>query len=230
MKIDILTIFPEMFKGVFSASMLKIAQEKNIVKIKVHDIRDYADNKHRKVDDKPYGGGAGMVMGAGPIYRTLCSLKTKSKSDKPKIILLSPRGKKFDNNMAKKLSSHKHIILICGHYEGVDQRITELFSCEEISIGDYILTGGELPAMVVVDALVRFKKGALGNKSSVVSETFEKNLLEYDQYTRPAEFMGLKVPEVLLSGDHKKIAKWRSDESLKETKKNRPDLYKKIKH
>ncbi len=226
MQIDILTIFPGMFKSVFSESMLKIALKKKVLKVRIIDIRDFTLDRHRKVDDKPYGGGAGMVMSVQPIYDALMNIKpkTRSKRNKPRVILLSPRGVRFDQPMAKKLSKEKHLILIAGHYEGVDERLHELVDIVELSIGDYILSGGELAAMVVVDALSRLQKGSLGNEESALNESFENNLLEYPQYTRPAIFKGLGVPEVLLSGDHKKILKWRLDESVRITKKNRPDL------
>lgn len=228
MKIDILTIFPEMFKGVFSESILKIAQKKKVVRIRITDIRKYSRDKHKKVDDKPYGGGPGMVMSVGPIFEAVKAVIKKSRTarKKPRIILLSPRGKKFDQAIAKDLSKESHLILICGRYEGVDERLSELLQADELSVGDYILTGGELPAMIVTDAITRLLKGALGNADSAGAESFEKNLLEYPHYTRPADFMGKKIPKVLLSGDHKKIAAWRKLESEKITKLRRPDLLK----
>jgi len=223
MRIDIITIFPGMFAPVLNESIVKRAQEKNKVKIKIHDLRDFTQDKHNKVDDRPFGGGSGMVLSAQPIFDAVKEIKvTRSKGQK--VILLCPQGKTFDQAMAKKLSKEKHLIFICGHYEGIDERVREIVVDEEISIGDYVLTGGELPAMVVVDAIVRLIPGVLGDKNSLNFESFEGNLLEYPQYTRPANFRGYKVPEVLLCGDHKKIASWQKAEALKRTKTRRPDL------
>jgi tRNA (guanine37-N1)-methyltransferase len=226
MRIDILTIFPSMFAAVLSESILKRAQNAGRADIRIHDIRDFTQDKHRKVDDRPYGGGSGMVMAAQPIFSCVEAILKKERSAKTKrrIVLLSPRGKKFDQARAKRLAVQKHLILICGRYEGVDERVAQYLADEEISIGDYVLTGGELPAMVVVDAVVRLIPGVLGNDASAESESFEKNLLEYPQYTRPAVFKGKKVPSVLLSGDYQRIAGWRKIESFKVTKKRRPEL------
>jgi len=235
MYIDVITIFPKMFEPVLNESIIRRAQDKGKVKIRIHDLRDYTLDKHRKVDDRPFGGGSGMVMGPEPIFRAVESVKCKAKNvkrrvqnGKIKVILLSPQGKKFTQSMAKKLCKIKQLILICGHYEGVDERIRQHLADEEISIGDYVLTGGELPAMVLIDALVRLLPGVLGNKNSLNFESFEGNLLEYPQYTRPADFRGMVVPAVLLSGDHKKIAAWRGIESIKRTSQKRPDLLKKV--
>lgn len=225
MQIDILTLFPDMFKGPLSESMLKIAQGKGIVRIRVHNLRDWTDDNHRTADDKPYGGGAGMVMKVEPIYRALNDI-SPGKSVKRKVILLSPQGKIFSQNTALRLSKLKKIVFICGHYEGVDERVRHLID-EEISIGDYILTGGELPVCVVIDSAVRLIPGVLGKKASLETESFENNLLEYPQYTRPRSFKNMDVPEVLLQGDHAKITEWRMKEALKNTAKKRPDLYKK---
>jgi tRNA (guanine37-N1)-methyltransferase len=222
MIIDILTLFPKMFENILGESMLKIAQKKKLVKINVHSLRDWTSDAHRTADDKPFGGGPGMVMKVEPVYRAVEEL-SKGAS---KVILLTPQGKKFDQKTAKRLAKEKHLVLICGHYEGVDERVRGL-ACEEISIGDYVLTCGELPAMVLTDAVVRLIPGVLGHKDSTKSESFEGNLLEYPQYTRPAEFKGMKVPGVLLSGNHKKIEGWRAHEALKRTLKRRPDLIKK---
>jgi len=222
MKIDILTIFPEMFEGPFRESMIKRAENKKLVKIKIHDLRVWAEDKHKTVDDKPFGGGPGMVMKVEVIDKALKALKT----DKTRVVLLTPQGKTFKQKIAKKLSELKHIILICGHYEGFDERIREHFVDEEISIGDYVLTGGEIPAMVVVDAMVRLIPGVVGKKESLKEESFSQDLLEYPQYTRPADYKGWKVPEVLLSGDHEKIKKWRKEQAEKRTKLKRPDLSK----
>ena len=210
--------------------MLKIAQVKGLVKINVRNLRGWTSDAHGTADDKPFGGGPGMVMKIEPVYGALESLLevTKSQNHKvtSKVILLTPQGKKFDQKAAKRLAKEKHLILICGHYEGVDERIRELAD-EEVSIGDYIMTCGELPALVVVDAVARLVPGVLGHSDSVKSESFEGGLLEYPQYTRPAEFKSMKVPDVLLSGNHKKIERWRSAEALKRTLKRRPDLIKK---
>ena len=221
MRIDILTLFPRMFDNILSESMLKIAQKKGLFSINVRNLRDWTSDAHKTADDKPFGGGPGMVMKIEPVYRALKEIRKKST-----VILLTPQGKKLDQATAKRLVKEKHLVLICGHYEGVDERIRKLAG-EEISIGDYVLTCGELPAMVLVDAVVRLIPGVLGHSESVKSESFEDDLLEYPQYTRPAEFEGMKVPQVLLGGDHKKIEKWRKEEALKRTRQRRPDLLKK---
>lgn len=218
MKIDVLTLFPKMFENILGESMLKIAQKKGLVKIAIHNLRDWTYDAHRTADDKPFGGGPGMVMKVEPVYRALEEIKGA------RVVLLTPQGEKLDQKLAKKLAKEKHLILICGHYEGVDERIRSL-SDEEISVGDYILTCGELPALVLIDAAVRLIPGVLGDSDSVKSESFENNLLEYPQYTRPAEFKGMEVPEILLSGDHKKIEAWRKDEASKRTHSRRPDLF-----
>ncbi|MBI5124164.1 MAG: tRNA (guanosine(37)-N1)-methyltransferase TrmD [Candidatus Omnitrophica bacterium] len=220
MEIDILTLFPNMFSNILGESMLKLAQRKGLVRINVHNLRDWTSDAHKTADDKPFGGGPGMVMKVEPVYRALEDLKTGAK-----IILLTPQGKKFNQKATKKLTKEKRLVLICGHYEGVDERIRGLAD-EEISIGDYILTCGELPALVLVDAVVRLIPGVLGHKDSTRSESFENNLLEYPQYTRPADFKGMKVPQVLVSGNHKKIEAWRQAEAMKRTRKKRPDLIK----
>jgi tRNA (guanine37-N1)-methyltransferase len=224
MRIDILTIFPGMFAPVLNESIVKRAQSKGKVKIFVHDLRDFTDDKHRKVDDRPFGGGSGMLLTPQPVFDAVRKIKSKVKNRKSKIILLCPQGKKLNQDIAKKLTKDKHLILICGHYEGVDERVRKNLADEEVSIGDYVLTGGELPAMVLVDCLVRLIPGVLGDKFSLNFESFEGNLLEYPHYTRPADFKGMKVPAVLLSGDHRKIAIWRKQEALKRTRQRRPDL------
>lgn len=226
MKIDVLTIFPDIFKPVLNESILKRAQKKGLVAIKVHNLRDYSQDKHRKVDDRPFGGGPGMVFTPEPIFRAVKRLKTKDQRLKTKVVLLSPQGKKLNQVLAKKLSRCKHLILICGHYEGIDERVRIKLVDEEISIGDYVLTGGELPAMVLVDAIIRLIPGVLGDKSSNESDSFCQGLLEYPQYTRPASFRGMNVPEILLSGNHQNIAKWRREQAVRVTKKKRPDLLK----
>ncbi len=233
MKIDILTLFPKMFEGVFSESIIKRAQEKGLVEIKVHNLRDWARDKRGTVDDKPYGGGVGMILRVDIIDQALNKLKTENR--KHKTILLTPQGKVFNQKKAQELTKEKNLILICGHYEGVDERVREHLVDEEISIGDYVLTGGEIPAMVVVDSLVRLIPGVLEKEEAIENESFQSSvyglqstaLLEHPQYTRPEEYKGWKVPEVLLSGNHKKIEEWREKKSLERTKKRRPDLLKK---
>jgi len=228
MRIDIITIFPDMFAPVLNESIIKRAREKGKVKINVHNLRDYTLDKHHKVDDRPFGGGSGMVLGPEPIFRAVEALTNDKRltTNDRKVILLTPQGKKLTQAIAKKIAKVKYLILICGHYEGVDERVRQHLVDEEISIGDYVLTGGELPAMVLVDALIRLLPGVLGDKNSLNFESFEGNLLEYPQYTRPAIFRNLKVPDVLLSGDHAKIAAWRKKEALKITRRKRPDLLK----
>lgn len=212
MQIDILTLFPEMFNGFLTESIIKRAIEKEKVKINIINFRDYTTDPHGKVDDTPFGGGAGMVLQVEPIYNALENIKTKDSH----IILLTPSGKTFTQQKAKTLTKHNHIILICGHYEGFDDRIKQLVD-EEISIGDFILTGGELPAMMISDAIIRLLDGVI-NKESLESESFNEELLDYPVYTKPRDFKGMKVPEVLLSGDHKKIEEYRKQEQIRLTK------------
>ena len=227
MKIDILTLFPEMFRGALDESMIKIARQKGLAEIEVHNLRDWTFDNHRTVDDKPYGGGPGMVMKVEPVDLALKDLRKKVKEGVRQVsILLTPQGEKFDQAKAREVSREEHLILICGHYEGVDERIRGLVDME-LTIGDYILTCGELPAMVVCDAVVRLIPGVLGDEECLLEESFETGLLEYPQYTRPAEYKRMKVPEVLLSGDPKKINEWRRDQALERTKARRPDLLKK---
>lgn len=223
MRIDVLTIFPRMFEPVLSESIVKRAQAKGKVKIYLHDLRRFTLNKHRKVDDRPFGGGSGMVMSPEPIFRAVEAVREESRF-KGRIVLLTPQGQTLTQELAEKLARHRHLILICGHYEGVDERVRQALVNEEVSIGDYVLTGGELPAMVLIDCLVRLVPGVLGDKNSLNFESFKGNLLEYPHYTRPADFRGLKVPSVLLSGDHKKIEAWRKKEALRRTREKRPDL------
>lgn len=223
MKIDILTLFPNMFNGVLGESILKKAQEKEKVSFRVVNFREYADNKHQKVDDYPYGGGAGMVLMPQPIFDAVEDL-TKQTESKPKVILLCPQGEKFTQQKAEKLAKEDHLIFICGHYEGYDERIRENLSTEEISIGDFVLTGGELAAMVISDSVVRLLPGVLGNEDSPVLDSHSTGLLEHPHYTRPADFRGMTVPDVLLSGNHMHIEEWREKESLRRTYKRRPDL------
>jgi tRNA (guanine37-N1)-methyltransferase len=230
MRIDIISIFPGMFAPVLNESMIKRAQEKGKLKLVIHDLRDYSTDKHSKVDDRPFGGGAGMVMTADPIFRAVAAVKKSAKKafspKNTRVILLCPQGQTLTQAHSRKLSRAKHLILICGHYEGVDERVRQYLADEEVSIGDYVLTGGELPAMVLVDSVVRLLPGVLGDKNSLNFESFEGNLLEYPQYTRPAEYKGLKVPEVLVCGDHTKIESWRRQQALIRTTDRRPDLLK----
>lgn len=219
MIIDILTLFPGMFDGPFSQSMLKKAQDIKAVKINIHNIRDWATDKHKTTDDRPFGGGPGMILKVEPIDKALEKIKNKTKAKKRKIILLSPQGKVFDQKMAKSLSKIDHLILIAGHYEGVDQRIIDHLIDEEISIGKYILTGGEIPAMVLVDSIVRLLPGVL-EKEVIENESFSKgDELDYPQYTQPRDYKGWKVPEILLSGNHKEIEKWRKEKALEKSRK-----------
>ncbi|HAZ11048.1 MAG: tRNA (guanosine(37)-N1)-methyltransferase TrmD [Candidatus Omnitrophota bacterium] len=226
MRIDVLTIFPKMFDTVLGESIVKRAKEKRVVEINVIDLRLFSKDKHRKVDDKPFGGGPGMVMNAEPFFEAVNYIrkKTKDRRLKTRTILLTPKGKKFDQALALKLSKYEHMVLLCGHYEGIDERVAEGLADAEISIGDFVLTGGELPAMVIIDSIVRLLPGALGDENSSKDESFSENFLEYPHYTRPADYNGMKVPDVLLSGDHEKIKEWRKKEALKITKKKRPDL------
>ena len=218
MRIDVLTLFPEMFDSL-NHSILKRAQEDGIVSINVVNIRDFASAPHFKCDDEPYGGGAGMVMLCDPLFKALESVV----KDNSKVYYMSPRGKVFKQEIAKQMSKYEHIVILCGHYEGIDQRVIDYFNIEELSIGDYVLTGGELPAMVVIDTVSRLIPNVITSES-LDSESFSAGLLEYNQYTRPAEYRGLKVPEILLSGHHANIEKWRKENSLENTKRNRPDL------
>jgi len=227
MKFDILTIFPEIFDAILGSSIIGRAQEKGLVSVDAHNIRDFSKDKHKKTDDYPYGGGNGLVMLAQPIYDAYRSI-VKELDYKPHFIYMSPQGKPLDQKLVEDLSKHEHIILLCGHYEGVDERILEELVDEEISIGDYVLTGGELPAMVLVDAISRTIPGVLSNEESYEEESHKDGLLEYPQYTRPADFMGKQVPEVLLSGHHANITKWRRLQALRRTKARRPDMYEQL--
>ncbi|MFA6216593.1 MAG: tRNA (guanosine(37)-N1)-methyltransferase TrmD [Candidatus Omnitrophota bacterium] len=220
MKIDIITIFPGMFEPVLNESIIKRAQAKGKITIAVHDLREYSRDKHKKIDDRPFGGGAGMVMCPEPIFKALRCLKSRT----TRVILLSPQGRRLNQGIAKEFAKEKHLILICGHYEGIDERVRIHLVDDEISIGDFVLTGGELPAMVFVDCLTRLIPGVLGDKNSLKFESFEGNLLEYPHYTRPARYAGMSVPKVLLSGDHKAIAVWRHLHAVKNTEEKRPDL------
>ncbi|MDN3014776.1 tRNA (guanosine(37)-N1)-methyltransferase TrmD [Paenibacillus sp. BSR1-1] len=228
MQIDILTLFPEMFSGVFNQSILQKAAEKKAVQYNVVNFREFADNKHSSVDDYPYGGGAGMVLMAQPIFDGVNTLKEKAKSKDPRVILLCPQGQRYDQKKAEELAQEEHLIFICGHYEGYDERIRQHVVTDEISIGDYVLTGGELGAMVVVDSVVRLLPEVLGNQESHMKDSFSTGLLEHPHYTRPADFRGLKVPDILMSGNHKLIEEWRNKEALRRTLQRRPDLFDKI--
>lgn len=224
MTFHILTLFPEMFDAVLHSSMLGRAEEKGILKFNTVNIRDFAGNKHNRVDDAPYGGGRGMVMQAPPVYDAYMSI-AKDLSHKPRVIHMSPKGKVFTQEKAIELSKYDELIFLCGHYEGIDQRLLDEIVDEEISIGDYVLTGGEIPAMTVIDAVSRMIDGVLSNEDSFTDESHYDGLLEYPHYTRPPVFMGREVPGVLLSGDHAKIAAWRRHQSLLITKEKRPDMY-----
>lgn len=228
MKIDILTLFPEMFAGVLGNSILHRAAEKSAVNYHVVNFRDYADNKHMTVDDYPYGGGAGMVLQPQPIFDAVSALKEQTGNRKPRIILLCPQGERYNQKKAEELSKEEHLIFICGHYEGYDERIRTHLVTDEISIGDFVLTGGELGAMVIIDSVVRLLPEVLGKAESHQQDSFSTGLLEHPHYTRPADFRGLKVPEILMSGNHKLIEEWRTKEALKRTLLRRPDLLEKI--
>lgn len=224
---EILSIFPEMFSSPLNFSLLKKAQEKGLIKISLHNIRDWAGDKQKMTDDAPYGGGCGMVMKLEPVEKALSAIRGKNEKDSA-VVLMTPQGEVFNQKIAAELSHKNRIIIVCGRYEGVDERIREHLVDREISIGDYILTGGELAAMVLIDAVSRFIPDVLGNPDSAQDESFSQNLLEYPQYTRPAEYKGWAVPDVLLSGNHAEIELWRRKESLRKTYKKRPDLLNKM--
>ena len=222
MRIDILTIFPGMFEGPFSHSIIKRAKEKKLVEIHLHDIRDYTTDKHRRVDDYPFGGGAGMVMMVEPVERAINALKAKRKYDD--IIYMSPDGERFDQPMANRMSVQQSLMILCGHYKGIDERIREHLITREVSVGDYVLSGGELPAAIITDALVRLIPGVLGDETSALSDSFQDGLLSPPVYTRPADYKGWTVPEVLLSGHDRKISEWRHEQAVERTEKRRPEL------
>ncbi len=223
MRIDIITIFPEAFAPL-DLSMLKRARERGLLEIVVWDLREFATDRHRQVDDSPYGGGPGMVMKLEPFYAAVEAIRAAAPGTSPRIILTSPQGARFTHGIARQLANEDHLIILCGHYEGIDERVREGLATDEISVGDYVLTGGELPAMVIVDAVARFVPGVVGDAQSVAADSFAEGLLDYPQYTRPAEFRGMKVPEVLLSGDHAAIRRWRHAQRLGRTLQRRPDL------
>lgn len=222
MRIDILTLFPKMFKESIGDSIMKRAMDSNIVEVHVHDIRDYTTNKHKKVDDYPFGGEAGMVMTIQPIADLIEKLKSEREYDE--IIYTTPDGDTFKQRTANRLSTYQNLIILCGHYKGVDQRVRDHYITMELSIGDYVLTGGELPAAVIVDSIVRLIPSAMGNECSALSDSFQDDLLSHPVYTRPADYKGWKVPDVLLSGDDKKIEEWKYDQALEKTRRLRPDL------
>ncbi len=224
MHFSILTLFPDMIREIMNTSIMGRAMDKGIISLEAVNIRDYAFNKHNKVDDYPYGGGAGMLMQAEPIYlayETVC----KNLTSRPRVIYTTPQGRPFDQSLAQELAAEENVMILCGHYEGVDERVLEEIVTDYVSIGDYVLTGGELPAMIMVDAISRLVPGVLNNDVSAEFESFENHLLEYPQYSRPEEWHGKKVPEVLLSGHHVNIEKWRHEQSVRRTLKMRPDLF-----
>ena len=232
MRIDIVTLFPEICRGPLSESIMKRAQENRIVDLQIHNLREWTTDKHHVVDDAPFGGGQGMVMKPEPIFSAVEDLKRRTSNAKEskvgnrksKVVLMSPAGRQFDQEMARQLSQEPHLIIISGHYEGVDHRVIEHLIDLEVSIGDYVLTNGAIAAVVLVDSIVRLLPGTLGHEQSAADDSFSNGLLEAPQYTRPADFRGWKVPEVLLSGNHAEIAKWRKEQAIKRTRENRPDL------
>lgn len=227
MRIDIVSLFPAMFDGPFGESMTKRAIDRGLLEIKVTNLRDFAFDKHKQVDDSPFGGGSGMVLKPEPMFRALRHIEASAAYARRRVLLMSPSGRTFNQKKAKELAAYDQLIFLCGHYEGFDTRIEEHLADEDISIGDYVITGGELPAMVIIDAVSRMIPGVLGSEESAPTDSFYEGLLGYPQYTRPRDFEGLVVPEVLLSGDHGQIALWRRRESLRRTKARRPDLLKK---
>jgi tRNA (guanine37-N1)-methyltransferase len=222
MKIDVLTLFPAMFAGPLDESIIARARKKGLLDLQIHDLRKWTHDRHRTVDDKPFGGGPGMLMKPEPLFEAVESLRR----DNTRVILLSPAGRKFSQEIARDLSQEKDLLFVTGHYEGFDERVRETLADDELSIGDYVLTNGALPAMVVIDAVARLLPGVLGDDESSRDESFSGGLLEYPQWTRPAEFRGMKVPDILVSGNHAEIEKWRREQAKARTKKNRPDLLK----
>ena len=222
MRIDVITIFPEMIESVLGFSILKRARDAGLVEIHVHNLRDFAPGVHRSTDETPYGGGAGMVMRPGPLFDAVESLPS---TESTRIALLTPQGQTFTQAKAQELSECPHLVLLCGHYEGFDERVRQHLATDELSVGDYVLTGGELPALMIIDAVTRLQSGALGSAESAEDDTFSEGLLEYPHYTRPPEFRGWRVPDVLLSGHHAEIAKWRRKEQFRRTQSRRPDLW-----
>lgn len=220
MKIDVLTLFPGMFTGPLDESIIKRAREAGRLDLAIHNLRDYAHDRHKTVDDRPFGGGPGMLLKPEPIFEAVEDLA----SETTRVILLSPSGRTFDQALARELATQAHLLLVSGHYEGFDERVREQLADDELSIGDYVLTNGALPVMVIIDAVTRLLPGVLGDEESAQQDSFSDGLLEYPQYTRPAEFRGMKVPEVLLSGNHAQIAEWRAEQARQRTKERRPDL------
>jgi tRNA (guanine37-N1)-methyltransferase len=227
MHCDILSLFPEVFEPYISSSILGRAQKKGLLKLKLHNLRQFSTNKHLQVDDVPYGGGPGMVLKPEPIFRAVAALTQGRKSKR--IVLTTPQGQPFNQALAQELAEEEYLLIICGRYEGVDERVAQALVTDEISIGDYVLTGGELPALVILDAVARLIPGVLGDETSACGDSFSRVLLDYPHYTRPAEYQGLKVPEVLLSGDHERIRRWRRYQALARTYRRRPELLKKLK-
>ncbi len=225
MKFDVMTLFPDMVRGVLSESIIGRAQSGGLIEVVCHDIREFSKDKHRKVDDTPYGGGVGMVMSCQPIYDCFTSIaEVIPEGNKRRVIYMSPKGRMFSHSVAKELSEYDNLIFLCGHYEGVDQRVLDEIVDEEISIGDYVVTGGEIPACIVIDAVSRLLDGVLASSECYEGESCASGILEYPQYTKPREFRGRAVPEILLSGDHAKIDRWRLEEAVKITKERRPDM------
>lgn len=222
MRIDVLSLFPEMFEGVFHSSILKRAQEQGAAALKVTDFREFSGNKHKKVDDYPYGGGAGMVLKPEPLFAAVESVTENS--SKPRVVLMCPQGERFTQKKAEELAKEEHIVFICGHYEGYDERIREHLVTDEISLGDFVLTGGEIASMAIIDSVVRLLPEVLGNEQSAVEDSFSTGLLEHPQYTRPASFRGMDVPDVLMSGNHAEIEKWRQQQAFERTAQRRPEL------
>lgn len=222
-RFDVLTLFPEMFHGFLTTSIIRKAHEKGLIETNVTNFRQFATDKHQTVDDSPYGGGGGMVLKPQPLFDAVDHL-VKGATELPPILLMSPQGAPFTQKKAEELAKHSHLIILCGHYEGYDERIRQHLATEEISIGDFVLTGGELPAMIIIDSVSRLIPGVLGNRSSAVTDSFSTGLLEYPHYTRPAEYRGMKVPDILLSGHHANVEKWRRQQSLERTWTRRPDL------
>ena len=220
MKIDVLTLFPGMFAGPLDESIIKRAREAGLLDLAIHNLRDYAHNRHKTVDDRPFGGGPGMLLKPEPIFEAVEGLAREN----TQVILLSPSGRSFSQAIARELAQREHLLLVSGHYEGFDERVREQLADDELSIGDYVLTNGALPVMVIIDAVTRLLPGVLGDEESAQQDSFSDGLLEYPQYTRPAEFRGMKVPEVLLSGNHAQIAQWRAEQARLRTKERRPDL------
>lgn len=223
MRIDVITLFPKAIEGYLEESIIAISREKGLAEINLVNLRDFSEDKHRKVDDKPYGGGQGMVIKPEPVFKAVEYLREHGRS-KSKLVVFAPQGRQYKQNVAQELANEEGLILLCGHYEGVDQRVFEGLAPMEISVGDYVLTGGEIPAMIVIDSVVRLIPGVLGDEQSVKDDSFSNGLLEYPHYTRPAEFREMKVPDVLLSGNHARIDEWRKGESLARTRTRRPDL------